>query len=119
VQSVSGVEPRVLVRPAAIQRVQVQRGRPALEHFLDRDVLAELVCGDVLGQVVVDELAEVGKPGRDARPAVGGPGGFWVPVGCLHGHRGRHRFEDHPLGIVDGFAFRPQAGEPELARVGC
>ncbi len=66
------VQPVVLVelrgsrvgRPGAVQGVQVEARRAGLEQLRRRDGVTELDLGDVHGQVVVDELAEVGVAGR-------------------------------------------------------
>src|SRR3954452_23002034 len=71
--AVVGVElrgPRVL-RPRAVQRVEVQHRRTALEQGRRRDVLAERHLRLVEGEVVVDELTEVGVAGGDRRTGAG------------------------------------------------
>ncbi len=63
-----------VVRPGAVERVEVEHRRAALEQVGGRDVDAEHDARLVERQVVVDELAEVGEAGRDPRPGAR-PGG--------------------------------------------
>lgn len=49
----------------AVQGVQVESRRAALHELLDGDLLTEEPVGPVHGEVVVDELAEVGVAGGD------------------------------------------------------
>ena len=51
-------------RTGAVQRVEVQRRRAALQQLGRRDVLAQADIGHVHRQVVVDELTEIGVAGR-------------------------------------------------------
>ena len=68
VHQIGLVEPRRLgvLRPGAVHRVEVQRRRAALQQRGRVDRGAEHHRRLVEGQVVVDELAQVGEPGRDA-----------------------------------------------------
>ena len=56
-------------RPRAVQRVEVEGGRTTLEEVGRRDLVAERDDGLVEGEVVVDELTEVGVAGRDVAAA--------------------------------------------------
>ena len=93
---------------ATVERVEVQSRRAPLHELRDRDIFAELGVGDVLGEVMVDELAEVGEPGGDLRDA--GPAG----VG-LRRLVGGHGFCDRFAELLTGDrALRPEAREAEL-----
>ena len=54
-----------ILRPDAVERVQIEARRPRLLDVRGRDVRPLHQRGLVEGQVVVDELAEVGEPGGD------------------------------------------------------
>ena len=71
VQPVGRVELRRpgVARPVAVQRVEVEPRRAALQQVGRADVLPEHHVGAVHGQVVVDELAEVGVAGGDVAAA--------------------------------------------------
>jgi hypothetical protein len=56
-----------ILRPGAVERVEVEARGPGLDELCGRDPLAEHDRRPVERQVVVDELPEVGKAGRDAR----------------------------------------------------
>jgi hypothetical protein len=56
-----------ILRARPVQRVEIEARRAGLEELARRDVLAERDVGPVEGEVVVDELAEVGEAGRDLR----------------------------------------------------
>ena len=58
-------------RARAVQAVEVERRRTALHELGRRDLVAERDQGLVEGEVVVDELAEVGETRRDVVVAVG------------------------------------------------
>ena len=88
-----------LPRSSSVERVQVEARRARLLELLHADVITERDLRLVEREVVIDELAEIGEPGRDRpRPAV----------------RGRHRLGDlAPHGEADGAAGGTDAGEPE------
>jgi len=102
---VGGVEGPVgrVVRTAAVDRVQVERGRAALHQVVQVDVRAEPGPGAVQRQVVVDELAEVGEPGRDDRVRR-------VRLRHVGGHRGG-QCDPGVLGYLR--SLRAQSREPE------
>jgi hypothetical protein len=77
VQPVGVVELRRLrtARPAGVQRVEVEGRRPGLQQLRRGDRLAQLDLGHVHGEVVVDELAEVGVARRDVALLVRGDPG--------------------------------------------
>ena len=99
-----------VVGPAPVHRVQVQGRRPALQQLVDRDVLAERPRRVVQGQVVVDELAQIGEAGRNRR--IRGLRLGRRRRGC-RGHRRGDLLEDRG---VDRPALGQQPGEPELAQ---
>jgi hypothetical protein len=104
--TVLGVElPVVAVgRAPPVDRVQVQCGRTALDQLVQVDILAELRLGPVHRQVVVDELPQVGEPGRHRR--IRGVRLRGARVGDRRGQRGSRR-------LVDPHALRPEPGKPE------
>jgi hypothetical protein len=65
VEPVRGVELRRvgILRPRPVQRVEVEARRAGLEEIAGGDVLAERDVGLVEGEVVVEELAQVGEAG--------------------------------------------------------
>ena len=86
----------------AVERVEVQARGPALEQVDRTDVVAEHHVGAVHGEVVVDELAEVGVAGRHV---AGSPAADDHRAGQLPG-RGR----------AEGGAPGADPGEPERRR---
>ena len=73
-----------ILRAVAVQRVEVELGRARLQERRRRDIGALHQRALVEGQVVIEELAEVRKPGRDLprREAVDRHrGGDLSPVG--------------------------------------
>ena len=76
VQAVGRVELRRfgVLRARPVERVQVEARRPRLEQLRRRDVRPQHDVGLVEGQVVVEELPEVGEAGRDLRLAAPGLG---------------------------------------------
>ncbi len=109
--AVLGVEDLVVLvtRAAAVDRVEVQRRRAALQQLVDVDVLAELRLGAVHRQVVVDELAEVGEARRD-----GGIAGVGLRDLRIRRHRRR---EGLPQRLVGSRSLGPQSREPEPAQL--
>ena len=80
------IERGILVRPSAVERVEVKRRRAALEHLERRLGIAEGLLRRVHGQVVVDELAQVREPRRDVRLRAAGArhrGGQRLPRGVV------------------------------------
>ena len=95
-----------VARPHAVQGVQVEPRRATLHELGRRDVLAERDVRTVEGQVVVDELAEVGVAGRHVA----------LPAAALDHRDGQPL--DH--GRPERVALRAAAGEPERRRLaGC
>ena len=106
VDLVGRVELRRHVGPEAVERVEVQARRAPLDEVDDRhgDVVAQPAL--VEGEVVVDELAEVGEPGRD--------------VAVLRVARPRHRGADlAPVGLAElpAVALRALSREAEGPQV--
>ena len=93
---------------ATVERVEVQRRRAPLHELRDGDIFAELGVGNVLGEVVVDELAEVGEPGGDLRDAGHAGVGLRRLIG---GHGLCDRFVEL---LTCDCALRPEAREAEL-----
>lgn len=83
--SVGGVEAPVLGvgRAASIYGVQIQRRGAAVDQLVHGDVLPQRHRGGVHGEVVVDELLEIGEPGGDRICAACGGVGLVV----WSGHR--------------------------------
>ena len=105
VQAVVLVELRGLLvgRARAVQRVEVEARRARLEQLRRCDLLTQADLGDVHGQVVVDELAEVGVARRHVSPAA-------TPLGHRLGQLLDQAGPDRP-------ALRPDAREPERRRL--
>ena len=93
-----------VARPGAVQGVEVEPRRTALHQLGRRDVLAERDVGAVEGEVVVDELADVGVAGRHVALAA-------TALDHRHGQLLDHRG-------TEGFSLRAAAGEPERRRLG-
>ena len=53
-----------IIGAGPVQRVEIEARRAALEQLRGRDRLAEHDLGLVERQVVIDELTEIGEPGR-------------------------------------------------------
>jgi hypothetical protein len=58
-----------ILRTGAVERVEVEARRPVLHELGRRDPIAERDRRLVEGQVVVDELPEIGEAGRHSRLA--------------------------------------------------
>jgi hypothetical protein len=109
--AVLGVEGLVVLvaRTPAVHRVEVERGRPALQQLVEVDVAAELRLRAVHRQVVVDELAEIGEPRRDGRV---------LRVGLRNGRIRRHRGGECDAQLLVRLgALRTQSREPEPAQL--
>ncbi len=98
-----------VLRTEAVEAVEVQRRGAALEELSDGDVLLQLYRRGVQGQVVVDELAEVGEA-RGHRRVVR------VGLGAGLGHRLREFLAGGPVEQLGGLGVRAQPGELELAQ---
>ena len=106
VHAVGLVELRRLrvLRPGAVERVEVEAGRARLQQRARRDLRAQHDGRLVERQVVVDELAEVGEAGRDLRR-----------LAAAGGHQ---RAELRAVGLAElpPGALRPHAAEAERRR---
>src|SRR5579864_5309682 len=63
--AVGAIQVRLIVRAAAVDAIQVKARRPVVDQSVGI-VLALEAAGGVEGEIVVDELAEVGIPSADA-----------------------------------------------------
>src|SRR5262245_35932042 len=118
---------RRVLRPGAVQRVEVEARRPTLEQFARRDVIAERHVGLVEREVVVEELTEVRVAGRNpggTTAALGHRLGDLQPTGAGRSHPGEAErwrtgrgIADQPrLSTPDGLAQQSLADDEETLR---
>src|SRR4051794_34631843 len=99
-----GVEPlrAFTARSGPVQGVQVEPRRPALEQLGRADVLTELDVRPVGGQVVIDELTQIGEAGWDVGVRL-----------ALLDHRGGDLAS---VGVAELTTLRADPREPERRR---